>query len=254
MGDESLLVSERRKELVRVVREEGRVLAVDAARKFGVSEDSIRRDLRALAADGLVQRVRGGALPAPASAPIRERARSIPAATGPLAVAVADHVQEVGGLVVLDSGLTNLAIAQSLTSAGLTLVTSSPAIAAAGSANGLSVVMLGGVVSVDIGASVDATAVEALRTIRADVAVLGTCAVDVVTGVSTARADEVAFKRAVVASGAELVLAATAGKLGTTAAFGVADPFEVSTLFTDSTASGQLVEGFEAVGIEVCRA
>ncbi|KTQ76027.1 DeoR faimly transcriptional regulator, partial [Aureimonas ureilytica] len=42
---------------------EGRVLASELARDFGVSEDTIRRDLRELASAGLCRRVYGGALP-----------------------------------------------------------------------------------------------------------------------------------------------------------------------------------------------
>ena len=46
------------------LRADGQVVAKDVAAELGLSEDSIRRDLRELAADGLCQRVYGGALPA----------------------------------------------------------------------------------------------------------------------------------------------------------------------------------------------
>ena len=58
-----MLVAERRDLLLARLREEGKVLAKDLAAELGVSEDSIRRDLRDLAAAGLCQRVYGGALP-----------------------------------------------------------------------------------------------------------------------------------------------------------------------------------------------
>ncbi len=111
--------------------------------------------------------------------------------------------------------------------------------------------MLGGVVVADIGAAVDATAVDALRRIRADVAVLGACAVHPETGVSSGRADEIAYKRAVVDAGAELIVAATADKLGTTAAFRVAELEEVTSLFTEPLADPDLLAAFRDVGVEV---
>jgi DeoR/GlpR family transcriptional regulator of sugar metabolism len=245
------MVEERRQELIRQVRDEGRVLAVDAAKRFGVSEDSIRRDLRALASAGLVQRVRGGALAAASNAPFRERTRIRPTAVRPLAGAVARRVEEIGGIVVLDSGSTNVRVAEALTSSDLTVVTSSPAIGTAASANGVRLIMLGGVVGADIGASVDATAVDALRLIRADVAVLGACAVDPKIGVSSGRADEVTFKRAVVCAGAELIVAATTDKLGTAAAFAVAGVGEITSLFTEPDADADVLAEFRHAGVEV---
>ena len=245
-----MMVDERRSELVRQVREEGRVLAADAASRFGVSEDSIRRDLRALAARGLVQRVRGGALAARPDASFPARAAAATSA-GPVARAVARRIDEIGGIAVLDSGSTNVCVAEMLTSLGVTVVTSSPAVGAAASANGLSVIMLGGVVVAEIGASVDATAVDSLRSIRADVAVLGACAVDARTGVSSGRGDEVAYKRAVVESGAELIVAAAADKLGTAAAFHVADTDEITSLFTDTGDDPSTVEAIREAGVEV---
>ena len=58
-----MLVGERRDLLLARLAAEGKVLAKDVAAELGVSEDSIRRDLRDLAAAGLCQRVYGGALP-----------------------------------------------------------------------------------------------------------------------------------------------------------------------------------------------
>jgi len=246
-----MMLVERRQELLRQVRDDGRVLAVDAAKRFGVSTDSIRRDLRALAAEGLVQRVRGGALRSVPTASFRERVSSSSAEVGPIAFGVARRIEEIGGIVVLDSGSTNVRVAEALRSCDLTVVTSSPAIAAAASVNGLGVIMLGGVVVAEIGASVDATAVDALRLIRADVAVLGACAVDPETGVSSGRADEITFKRAVVYAGAELIVAATADKLGTAAAFQVAEVNEITSLFTEPDADPDLVTAFRDAGVTV---
>ena len=53
-----------RRDLIAARLAEGQsVASVQLAAEFGVSEDAIRRDLRALAADGLCRRVYGGALP-----------------------------------------------------------------------------------------------------------------------------------------------------------------------------------------------
>ena len=59
-----MLTSERKALIQQVLRQEGRLVAKDFSQRLGVSEDTIRRDLRELAGEGLLQRVHGGALPA----------------------------------------------------------------------------------------------------------------------------------------------------------------------------------------------
>ena len=57
------LPEERQREILRRLNSHGRVVAAELAAAFAISEDSIRRDLRELAARGLCRRVYGGALP-----------------------------------------------------------------------------------------------------------------------------------------------------------------------------------------------
>ena len=54
----------RRQVVLARLQSDGRVVVKELAAELGVAEDSLRRDLRELAADGLCQRVYGGALPA----------------------------------------------------------------------------------------------------------------------------------------------------------------------------------------------
>ena len=58
-----MLTSHRRKHLLETLRKTGSIIAKDLSSELNVSEDTIRRDLRELAAEGLLQRVHGGALP-----------------------------------------------------------------------------------------------------------------------------------------------------------------------------------------------
>ena len=70
-----MLAAQRREYLLEALRRDGKIVAKDTADVLGISEDSIRRDLRDLAAEGLCQRVYGGALPAsPATAGLTSRA------------------------------------------------------------------------------------------------------------------------------------------------------------------------------------
>jgi DeoR/GlpR family transcriptional regulator of sugar metabolism len=57
-----MLASQRKQQILQILAEEKQVIR-DLSQRFSVSEDSIRRDLRELAAEGKLQRVHGGALP-----------------------------------------------------------------------------------------------------------------------------------------------------------------------------------------------
>jgi len=74
-----MLAAERRDLLVARLRRDGKLVARDLATELGLSEDSVRRDLRELPAAGLCQRVYGGALPAsPAIGSHAKRAGIVP--------------------------------------------------------------------------------------------------------------------------------------------------------------------------------
>ena len=59
-----MLTTQRKRLILGALKREGQVVAKAISREFGLSEDTIRRDLRELAEQGLLQRVHGGALPA----------------------------------------------------------------------------------------------------------------------------------------------------------------------------------------------
>src|SRR3954469_16257174 len=109
-----MLAAERRDLLLGRLQADGKLVAKDVAAELGVTEDSVRRDLRELAAAGLCQRVYGGALPvSPAVADYA--ARSAVAVDSKQAVATtAARLIAPGSTVLLDGGTTTLAVARAL--------------------------------------------------------------------------------------------------------------------------------------------
>src|SRR3989442_2861847 len=59
-----MLTTYRKQQILSILKRNGQVIAKEVSQSMGVSEDTIRRDLRELAQEGLLQRVHGGALPA----------------------------------------------------------------------------------------------------------------------------------------------------------------------------------------------
>ena len=79
VGDmQDFLLRERQTVISERLKTHGRVLAAELALEFGVSEDTVRRDLREMAAAGLCERVYGGALPiSPAHGSLTQRMRAL---------------------------------------------------------------------------------------------------------------------------------------------------------------------------------
>lgn len=208
------LPQERQQWILDQLHQHGRVLATELAERFGVSEDSIRRDLRDMAAAGLCRRVYGGALrPTPDFPPLQARIETQDACRAALASHAASLVN-AGDVVVLDAGATNVLLARALASMAVTVVTNAPAVAHAMAGGHASVAIIGGRVDPRSGGAIGVQALQQLQQWQANVCFPGTCAVDPDTGAWCMDSEEAAFKRAMVAASDATVIVATDEKIG----------------------------------------
>jgi DeoR/GlpR family transcriptional regulator of sugar metabolism len=219
-----LLLLERQAEIRRRLSG-GRVIAAELAAEFRVSEDTIRRDLRELAAEGACIRVYGGALPAPVKAPdtpLLERMGANMDRKMRLASAMAGFAER-GMTVFLDAGSTNRAAARLLPdNLGLTVATHAPHIAAAiMDRPGIRLFMIGGKVDDKVGAAIGTQALREMERLRPDLAFIGACAIDGAAGVSAFDADDAEYKRLLVRQSRLKLAAAINEKVGTAAPYPV---------------------------------
>lgn len=248
------MLTDERLDLIRAqLARHGKVLASELAARYGVSEDTVRRDLRELARQGHCRRVYGGALlPSPDSGTLTTRVNSHADAKAALAQATVTLFRD-GQTVFIDAGSTNLAIAHALPpELRLTVVTNTPAVAVAlsGHANH-AVVVLGGQFDRAKGACLGPQTIREASQIFADMVVLGACGIDSAIGVTALDAGEAEVKRTLVAQSSLLVIAATSAKLGTIAPFKVADASRIDHLVIEADAGD--VSDFEALDIKVLR-
>lgn len=238
------LPSERQRLILHRLGQEGRVVALELAQQFGTSEDTIRRDLRELAAAGLCQRVYGGALPispvlplSPASTSLAERVQVAPERKRALGDMVAGLLP-AGQVVFVDAGSTNLAVMRALPQGHeLMIVTNSPAIAAEVAArDGIQLVLVGGLVDQRVGAAFGTRALHDVSDLRPDTYLLGVCAIDAAEGIAVFGFDEGAFKRALVSQSRRVIAAATSDKLGTTAPFTIGPARALADLVLEADA------------------
>jgi DeoR/GlpR family transcriptional regulator of sugar metabolism len=246
-----MLTAERRQAILGRLERDGKVVASELVASLGVSEDTVRRDLRELAEQGLLQRVHGGALPAARQGGTFARRLEIAHAAKAALADAALPLLAGARLIVLDGGTTPLELARRLP-AGFdgTVVTNSPPIAAALAEHPRAeVVLLGGRLRKEDQVAVGAATVEALHGVRADVCVLGVSCVHPDVGVTTNDHDEAHVKRAMVASAGDVIALATADKLRTASPWVVARLADVDHLVTDGGA--ELTRPFAAAGIDV---
>lgn len=247
------LPEERRRHILDLLGQEGKVVAVELAGRLSVSEDTIRRDLRELAEAGLLIRVHGGALPlTPATAPYAARIKAPSAARERVARAAAGLVKD-GRVIFFDSGAAVRETAARLRpDIKATAVTASPDVALALSAYpDLEVILIGGRLIKSAMTAAGARAVRDVGRIRADLCLLGVCGLHPECGVTAVDFEEAQLKRAFLENSADAAALATPDKLGAAAAHRVAPISRLTHLVTTTDASEDKLAPYRAAGLEI---
>ena len=169
------LAVRRHNEIVQRLRTVGSVSVAELAEVFGVSHETIRRDLKLLAEQGQLDVVHGGAARrGMVEPPIAERGEENVEGKAAIARTAARMVPD-GATVLIDSGTTTAALTLELVGrSGLTVCTNSlnHALAFARS-SGNRVLMLGGEIDANDEATFGLGAIAGLETVRVDIAFIG---------------------------------------------------------------------------------
>ena len=251
-----MYAEERQQAIAALVTETGRVSVTGLAERFGVTNETVRRDLSSLERAGLVRRVHGGVVSANAlrvlETAVSDRDRSSADEKDRIAKAALDCLPS-GGTVVLDAGTTTARLAGLLPmDRRLDVITHAVPIAArlAGHPS-IGLRLLPGRVRPTTQAAVGDDTVAALGRLRTDVAFVGTNGVSGEHGLSTPDHGEAAVKRAIVSGARQVVVLADAGKLGEEHLVRFAELQEIDVLVTDGRATADQIAPLEAAGIEV---
>lgn len=250
-----MLTHQRKQHILSVLQRDGNVVAKSLSEELALSEDTIRRDLRELAAEGLLQRVHGGALPiARAEADFAGRLQLATAEKVAIGRAAARLVRP-GQVVLIDGGTTAVQMARHLP-AGLraTVVTHSPSVAVelAGHA-GIEVVLIGGRLFRHSMVAVGAAAMDAISRVHADTCFLGVTGVHAEAGLTTGDVEEAAIKRALMAAAAETVVLASSEKIGAASAWVIQPVSAATTLLVSPEAPAAALAPLRKAGLAILR-
>jgi DeoR/GlpR family transcriptional regulator of sugar metabolism len=253
MTAETLTPDERQDRILSLLADRRRLPVAGLAELFATSEDSIRRDLRALAAAGKIRRVHGAVLPAlPPIAAFDDRTGARADGKDAIARAVIRLLGDRRTLSI-DGGTTTLAVARALpTDRRLQILTTSLPVALALADNpGAEVVLAGGRFDPVSRTTVGPAAIEAIRRFRPDLCLLGLCSIDPEAGITAVGYEEAQVKAAMIEAAAETVAVATAEKIGAVSANVVGPAGSVHRLVTDAAPPSALAAALAAEGIEI---
>jgi DeoR/GlpR family transcriptional regulator of sugar metabolism len=251
-----MLTRQRKQYLLDLLRKTGQIVAKSVSEELGLSEDTIRRDLRELAAEGRLQRVHGGALPAsPAVGDFAARQQLAPDGKVSIGRAAARLVK-AGQVVILDGGTSTQQLARHLPmDLKLTVVTHSPTIAVALVDHPLiDVVLIGGMLFKHSVVAVGAAAIEAIGRIRADICFIGVTGIHPSAGLSTGDLEEAHVKRALIASAAETYVLVSAEKLNAASPYVIVPTTQVAGIIVEPGIADEALAPYERVGLTVIRA
>lgn len=251
LGD-AMLTEQRKQHILEVLRRDGRVVAKPLAMSLALSEDTIRRDLRELAREGLLQRVHGGALPASRAMGNLSVRRSVSTAEKVAIGRAAAAMIRPGQVVFVDGGTTAVQLARALDPRlGATIVTHSPSVAVELIDHAAEVILIGGRLFKHSMVTVGAAALEAIGRIRADAYFMGVTGIHPEIGLTTGDAEEAAIKRAMVAAAAETIVLGSPEKLGAASPFLVVPASEMAVLLTTDAVPLEQLAAYERLGAAV---
>ena len=221
--------------------------------ELDLSEDTIRRDLRELAGEGLLQRVHGGALPASPTVANLDARRGMATDEKRRLGARAASLVARSQRVFIDGGTTNLELVRSLPlDLAATIITHSPAIAAALEPHhAVEVIVIGGKLFRHSMVTVGAAALDAISRLHIDLSFIGVTGLHPQEGATTGDFEEAAIKRAVVTRSAETVLLVTSEKIGAVSAYSVCALGELTAVIVPREAQS---DGFANMDLELIRA
>ncbi|BAJ62441.1 DeoR/GlpR family DNA-binding transcription regulator [Anaerolinea thermophila] len=251
----SLSNIERQQAILALLQRQQRVKIAQICEEFAVSEATARRDLEALASQGLIQRVHGGAIPLQPAAPeppLLERSHEQADEKARIGRLAATLVQD-GETVFLGSGTTVLEIAKHLRERkGLTIITNSlPVVNLFAGMEHIQVVCLGGILRDSELSFIGHITEQALSEVRADKVFLGVRAVDLEHGLTNDYLPETMTDRAILKIGREVIVVADHTKCCRVSTAFLAPLTSMHTFITTQEADESFISALQELGVRV---
>lgn len=252
----------RQQEIINLLESQGSVKTSVLCEKFSISRETIRRDLESLEERNLVRRIHGGAMK------VEHTNYDIPQFYAAFDQRIQEHSQkkqlvaweaanyiEDGRAIALDSGTTALELARVLKTkkfSSLTVVTNSfPVASELTDAEGITLVLTGGIYCPEEKALVSDLATLIFSKINLDILFLTTCGVSVERGITYQRIDEVVVQKKMMEASEKTIIIADSSKIGSNSLVKMCGIEKATMIITDSEADPEQIGHLRAAGIPV---
>jgi len=252
-------IDDRRRLIVERVNKQGKVTISELCDLFGVSEMTVRRDLRDLDQIGLIHRIHGGAVSRIGRS--YEPAYTVRATTGleakkAIGRKAAEFVHD-GDSICIDTGTTTVEFARALKDRrNLTILTSSMTIANEiisnfSLLNDVRLILTGGIIRAGEFSMIGDIARTTFKSLHVDKAFLGIGGVDLEAGLTEYNLDDAEIIRAAISSAQQNIILADSSKLGRVTFAHIGQLEDIDRIITDQDAAQDMVEALTQHGVDV---
>ncbi|MFZ4928616.1 DeoR/GlpR family DNA-binding transcription regulator [Chryseobacterium sp. Mn2064] len=248
-----MLKEERFETIISQLKEKNKVKFEELALLLHVSEDTIRRDIDTLHRNGLLSKVRGGAMlreKDPLS--FQDRQSFLTKEKDIIALKTQQFLKD-GMTVFMDGGTTVCAVTNYMPlDIKLRIITNNYSLPAILSKfKNIELVMLGGIYHHDLAVTIGTTTCNEASQYIADLFIMGTCAIDVDFGISATAIPDGETKKAMAQASKRIIALANRNKLRRTEAFKVCNIHDIESLITDLDSNDPELEPFRNTGIQI---
>ena len=252
-----MFLEERQEKILELLATNGKVLVKELAEQFGVTEDSIRKDLSALELDGKLKRTYGGAVAIREKLHVMEanKRRTINVEAKRKIAAAAFKLIKPGDMICLDISTINIALAELIAKAELdckvvtnmidvlTILANNPKI---------ELIFIGGKLNRSRDGFCDGLAAELITRLKPDLAFIGVVGVDVKdNSVSTYQIEDGIYKSEVIGVSKKSYIMAEARKFSTDGNYTFAHVDDFDGVITDSKPKSDLLRSLSDRNVEL---
>lgn len=248
MSKQKTKLEARRKAILDALALSGKVSVTQLSQDLDTTPITIRSDLNAMAQEGLLIRVQGGAVSAPATKSIGNAQTANLKEKKALAAAVARIIKD-GDTLFVNSGTTMEQVAAALEGhSNINIVTNSLSVATiAGEIPSFRVILLGGEINSQFGFTYGGDALAQLENYTANWAILSVDGINATCGITTCHAEEALVNRAMINNARKTMIVADHTKIGKAGFARVCDKLDNVQVVTNSTDTANLEKNNIAV-------
>ncbi|WAM31347.1 DeoR/GlpR family DNA-binding transcription regulator [Caldicellulosiruptor naganoensis] len=250
-----MLSATRRQKIKEILMEKKSVTVTELCNIFNVSDETIRRDLKKLEQEGIIEKNYGGAILKEGFTivpPISQRAKEFIEEKEKIAKEAVKRIKE-GMIVILDTGTTTQQIARNLkTAQNITVITNSVNIINELVTNSnINLFLVGGKVKSSNFSIVGPEAQKSFMQFSADIAFIGTSGISLEKGLTTSDIFEAEVKKAMIESSREVIVVADSSKFLKNAMVSFCSLNKITEIITSGEIDKDLIEKFRQKGVKL---